>query len=171
MINQDETTTKKSGITNNAEVNKNLSFKEEFALLGIDDVLEKCRDPTFLSMLLFKLLEERQKSTKLVEDINRKYDEIMFKLKTQSQGMQAQDDMAKREFNILPEQDQMILSFIQQRGKVEASEIQRLVNYKGQSGAAQRLNKLVREGLLKKLRAGRKVFFIEAHNINSLSMG
>jgi hypothetical protein len=170
MMNHDNISSDKSSITTNANLNKSLSFKEEFTALGIDDVVEKSKDPMFLSMLLFKLLEERQKSNKLVEELNRKYDEIMFKLKTQPSVPQA-DELARKEFNILPEQDQMIIGLIQERGRVEANEVQRLLNYKGQNGAAQRLNKLVKEGHLKKVRAGRKMFFIEAHNINSLPTG
>jgi hypothetical protein len=63
-------------------------------------------------------------------------------------------------YNILPEIDDKIISFIKVKQKVDAEMVQNEFNYKGSNAASQRLNKLVNNGYLRKVQAGRKVYFI-----------
>lgn len=145
--------------TTTATSNKYVSFERELKEIGLDDVVRNTQDPLFLGMLVFKLLEERKKMNDLLDNLNKKYDDLMFKLKNEDKPLTESE--AVHEYAILSEQDQEILNVVKQKTKVEATDIMLAMNYKKQNGAAQRLNKLVKEGWLKKLRAGRKVFFIE----------
>jgi hypothetical protein len=130
----------------------------------IKDIAEKHYEPFFIAMLLFKLAEERKKTNELMENINRKLDELAFAIKQGGRSANAGEDMLvpsqRQEFTILPEQDQKILELVESKGMVDAKTVQQAFNYKGLNAASQRLNKLFREGHLKKVRAGRKVIYL-----------
>ena len=140
-----------------------LSPKFEDLTADFDEILSKAEDPKFVAGLLFKLAMERQQANKLLESINDKFDKIMFELKTtQSQPSLPQQSLGQKDsvFEVLPEQDNSILSFIEKNGKATAEDIQKVMNYKGLNAASQRLNKLFREGYLKKVQSGKKVLFL-----------
>ena len=152
-------------------LNKNLSseFSKE---LKLDDVLKQTNDPFILSMIVHKLIQERQETNRLVNEINRKYDELLFKMREieQKQAPLQSENSAKKEFDILSEQDEKIIALVKQKGKVSAYDIQSVLKYKGQNGASARLNKLTKEGWLKKLRAGKITYFISAWNHFKLNL-
>ena len=58
--------------------------------------------------------------------------------------------------SILSEQDQMIMHMVHSNGKISADEIRTELGYKGKNAASQRLNRLFKEGHLRKMQSGRK---------------
>ncbi|MBI4044313.1 MAG: hypothetical protein HY392_01245 [Candidatus Diapherotrites archaeon] len=136
------------------------SFSE--LTLDLDEVLEKSSDPKFVAALLFRLAEERRKTNLVLEQINDKFDKMMFELKTRhtNEPEHTQNTANTGVFLVLAEQDQAILKFIEHEGKATAEEIKQVMHYKGLNAASQRLNKLFREGYLKKLQSGKKVLYL-----------
>lgn len=131
-------------------------------MLDIQEVIKHSSDPVFLAVLLFKLAKEREETNKLFEQINQKYDKVMFELKNSPPATQASSYHlpSKEEYSILCETDDKIMKFIEEKGRASAQEVQKEFGYKGQNGASARLNKLHKEGYLKKIQAGKTVFFI-----------
>lgn len=143
----------------------------EFAELSVDikEVAKFHNDPMFLAMLLFKLTKEREETNKLLERIDEKFDKLMLMLKTQPYYGVSPETPVK-EFEVLSEQDEKIMQLTESRGQITIDDVQKALNYKAQNGASQRLNKLFKEGHLKKIKAGKKVFFISStskHTLNS----
>ena len=149
------------------ELIEKISPKFNELTLDIQQVFEHSKNPLLLGALLFKLAEERDKTNKLLEQLNDKYDKIMFELKTKALGS-SEDQTPQLEhitsgtnnkIVLMPEQDQKILRFIEEKGPTSAADIQTMLSYKGKNAACQRLNKLAKEGLLKKVQSGKKVLF------------
>lgn len=140
------------------ELVESISPKFSELTLDIQQIMEKSNNPMFIGALLFKLAEERDKTNKLVEQFNDKIDRIMLELKTQ--GLDKGTEKKESHFNVLAEQDQKILSEVERKGISTAEEIQAVMSYKGRNAASQRLNRLVKEGFLKKVQSGRKVSFL-----------
>jgi deoxyribodipyrimidine photolyase len=133
-------------------------LKEDSKQLGLSDLIqiqEKFKDPLVLSVILHQLLEERKKTNEILKDLYEKYDSLQFKLKQKEEVNNNTDNI-----NILPEIDDKIISFVREMQKVDAEQVQEKLNYKGSNAASQRLNKLVKDGYLRKIQAGRKVYFI-----------
>lgn len=133
--------------------------KKEFTELteDIEDAIKKAKDPVFMAGMIYKLAEERRKTNELMQKIEEKFDQIMFSMKT---GSQKAPEAEESKFEILPEQDQLIVSFIEQNGSATATEVQRIMHYKGVNAASQRLNSLYKQGMLKKIQAGKKVAYL-----------
>lgn len=141
------------------ELLEKLSPKFAELTLDLDSVFKNCKDPMVIAVLLFKLAEEREHTNKLIEQVGDKFDKIMFELKTgQMRGPEIIPE--ERKYVLLPEQDQKILGIIQQSGSATAEEIQGVLQYRGKNAACQRLNLLVRQGLLRKAQSGRRVLFL-----------
>src|SRR3989344_23938 len=130
--------------------------------LDIQEVMANSQDPVYIAALLFKVAEERQHANKLLEAINDKFDKIMFALKTQNLNNEPAQQMQnlQNKFEILPEQDQAIVKFIEEKGSATALDIMGLMRYRGLNAASQRINKLFKEGYLKKVQSGKKVLFL-----------
>jgi hypothetical protein len=138
----------------------------DFADLSLDvrDVAKYSSDPLFISLLLFKLTKEREQTNQILERIESKFDNVMFELKSQEQTSSTRthtEEQKNGEYNILAEQDEKIMAFIEQNGKATAQEIMHELGYKKQNAASQRLNLLFKQKILKKVRAGKKVFFVK----------
>ena len=136
------------------------NFDNKFTDLTFDmkEIMGLSKNPAFLSMLLFKLAEERRKSNELLQLINEKYDKILSELKSRpSSAKQFAKD--ENSIQILPEHDQQIVNLINHKGTTSAEEVQIALKYKGKNAASQRLNKLCRDGFLKKIQSGRRVLF------------
>jgi len=150
------------------ELIEKVSPKFNELTLDIQQVFEHSKNPLLLGALLFKLAEERDKTNKLLEQLNDKYDKIMFELKTKALGESVDQTPrieqklavgASDKIVLLPEQDQKILRLIEEKGPTSAEAVQSMLSYKGKNAACQRLNKLSREGLLRKVQSGKKVLF------------
>lgn len=128
----------------------------EFSDLSIDmqEVLKESSNPAFLAALLFKLVKEREETNKILADMNAKFSKIEEMLKSNSSNSHT-----NLEENVLSEPDQHIMQMIDENGMVCAQDITQRLAYRKSNAASQRLNKLVREGHLKRIRSGRKVLF------------
>ena len=139
------------------------SISPKFAELTADlnEIMSQANDPKVIAVLLFKLAEEREKTNKILSEINKKYDEIAFEMKTKHMRGQLNPlEDARPEFDLLPEQDRAILNFIGEQGQATAGDVMTVLRYKGLNGASQRLNKLCKEGFLEKARSGKRVLYL-----------
>jgi predicted HTH transcriptional regulator len=128
----------------------------EFSDLSMDmqEVLKESSNPAFLAALLFKLTKEREETNKILKEMSLKFTRIEEMLKENSSNSHT-----SIEENVLPEPDQHIMQLINEVGMVSAQDVKARLAYKKSNAASQRLNKLVREGHLKRIRSGRKVLF------------
>lgn len=128
----------------------------EFSDLSMDmqEVLKESSNPAFLAALLFKLTKEREETNKILKEMSLKFTKIEEMLKENSSNSHT-----SIEENVLPEPDQHIMQLINEVGMVSAQDVKARLAYKKSNAASQRLNKLVREGHLKRIRSGRKVLF------------
>ena len=165
-----------SELMGDSELLKKISPKFNDMTLDIQEVFEHSKNPMFVAALLFKLSQEREKTNQILEKINEKFDSIMLRLKTSTvPSMQEQmfpqpvgspamgmdfSDQNPVPLKALPEHDQLIVHLAFERGQVSADEIKKELGYKGKNAASQRLNKLFKEGHLKKIQAGRKVVYL-----------
>ena len=152
-------------LINELEKQQSLVGKLAFAdvELGTDvsEIMEKVKDPLFVGVLMYKLLSERERTNKILAELNEKYDKIMFEIKAPGSKVDSLvDGASENSFQILPEQDQLILRFIEEKGSATAHEVQSIMNYKGMNAASQRLNKLFKEGYLKKVQSGKRVVYL-----------
>lgn len=154
---------------NNHDIFKQLTTEKE--LLGklspqfselndLEEITKHADNPKVLAALMYKVVQERERTNKLLESINDKYDHIMLALKTGHNETTQENAGQQSKFEVLPEQDQLILKTIEERGGCSAKDIKVMLNYKGLNAACQRLNKLYKEGHLKKVQSGRKVLYL-----------
>ena len=156
-------------ILENSDLLKKISPKFNELSMDIQEVYKHSNDPMFIAVLLFKLAEEREKTNKILEKIFDKYDEIMLKLKTErlhsvEASLTPTHHTQNPSTQVLPEQDQMIVHLAHTRGQISAEEVRAELGYKGKNAASQRLNKLFKDGHLRKVQSGRKVLYL-ARNI------
>lgn len=142
------------------EIAARISPKFNELTFDLDEAIQKCNDPLFIAVLLFKVAEEREKSNKIIQEMNDKFDKVMLELKTQAVKQDFFE--SKNSFEVLPEADQKIMTFIERKGFTTAEEIKQELNYKGLNAACQRLNSLFKQGMLKKIQSGKKVNFMLA---------
>lgn len=115
--------------------------------------IQKFNDPVVLGEMLYKLLEERENTNRILKN-------IMTKLETlEAKGIRAPEMSKGEQEVILPEIDEEIMKFIKDTGKVTAELVRAQCKYKGKNAASARLNKLCTLGLLRKTQVGKKVFF------------
>ncbi len=127
----------------------------------LNELFEQADNPKILAKLLYRVVKEKERTNKLLENLNEKYDRIMFALKTGASAEQTLDPtQVQNQFEILPEQDQLILKIIEERSQCTANDIKTMLNYKGLNAACQRLNKLFKEGYLKKIKSGKNVLYL-----------
>ena len=124
----------------------------------LDEIVKQAENPKVLATLMFRLIQERERTNNVLEGINEKYDKIMFSLKTTPDT--PTQNSTQNSFEVLPEQDQLILKSVEERGGCSALDIKTMLNYKGLNAACQRMNKLFRDGYLRKVQSGRKVLYL-----------
>jgi len=112
--------------------------------------MEKFKDPMVLGELLYRLLEERENTNRILKN-------ILTKLEAMEQRVQITDVQLQEP--MLPEIDEQIVAFIKQTVKASAEEVRAKFNYKGKNAASARLNRLCDMGILHKKQIGKKVFF------------
>jgi len=121
---------------------------------------EQMRNPLVVGAMLHKLSEEKASANLVLREINAKLDRLLAleeRIARLEQGGSAKP--AARQ-DLLPEIDSDILEFVAKRGKACAEDVQQKFKYRGTNAASSRLNRMAREGLLKKVQVGRKVYFI-----------
>ena len=137
---------------------KGISPEFSESSLDFDDIAKYAQDPMVMAAMIFKLTKEKEQTNKLLNEIHDKFDQIMFALK--SNQASNSDNIPTTTFDILPVQDQKILDLVETKGMAEARDVMEVLQYKGLNAASQRLNKLYKEGHLKKVRSGKKVIFM-----------
>ena len=117
----------------------------------IEGNLEKFNDPVVLGEMLYKLLEERENTNRILKNILTKLESL---------GTQ-KIEIPKEHLPqvLLPEIDEQILSYVKEKGKAIAEDVRARFQYKGTNAASARLNRLYEMGLLDKKQVGKKVFF------------
>lgn len=113
--------------------------------------MDKFKDPVVLGEMVFRLLEERENTNRLLKNILHKLEAIEARMGSQTQPVIEQP--------LLPEIDEQILNFVKKKGKVTAEDVRVKFKYKGKNAASARMNKLCSMSLLKKKQAGKKVYF------------
>ncbi len=123
--------------------------------LGRDDIasiellVHRADDPFVLATLIAALIEERRRTNRLLEEIR----DALNRVASAPAPTSAPEDVG------LSEADERILQLVRERGMVCAEDVRRALGYKGLNAASARLNALYRQGLLKKIRKGRKVYY------------
>jgi hypothetical protein len=115
--------------------------------------IDKFRDPVVLGEMVFRLLEERENTNRLLKNILQKLESIETKM-----GAAPEIPSGAAE-TLLPEIDEQIMQFVRGQGKATSEEVRVKFNYRGKNAASARLNRLCDMGLLQKQQVGKKVFF------------
>ncbi len=116
--------------------------------------IEKFNDPLFIGALIYRLVQEREKTNKMFEQILSELKEIHTLLKEREGG-----NVPTTSKTALGDVDEKIVELVKERGKATAKEIADALGYRGRNAASARLNRLYTLGILKKTRAGRKVYY------------
>lgn len=116
--------------------------------------LLKFSDPVVLGELLYKLIEERENTNRILKNILAKLEELGAGAQTS-----ALRDRAAELQMLLPEIDEDIIKYLREAGKATAEDVRQKFNYKGKNAASARLNHLYALELLEKRQVGKKVFF------------
>lgn len=112
--------------------------------------LDKFKDPVVLATIAYKLLEERENTNRILKNVLARLDKL-------EAGKEAS---VPPQNAFLPEIDQRIVDYVAKAGKSTARDVQKKFGYKGSNAASSRLNRLVKQGVLEKRQAGRKVYFL-----------
>ncbi|MEW6035967.1 MAG: hypothetical protein AB1529_05110 [Candidatus Micrarchaeota archaeon] len=115
--------------------------------------MDKFRDPIVLGELVYRLLEERENTNRLLKNVLQKLEAMEARVGAAPQtGAPAAEPL-------LPEIDEQILGFVKESGRATAEEVRAKFNYRGKNAASARLNRLCDMGLLGKQQVGKKVYF------------
>lgn len=157
-----------------------LNSPNDLKELALDiNELSKADSPVVTSFLLYHLIKEREQTNVLLHSIDEKLNQMLSSrenaLVSNTKNQRESEFIGNKDFNesnanevqLLSEQDQKILDLIERKGMLSSSHIKKEMEYKGLNAASQRLNKLFREGYLKKIRAGRKTFFLSKNSLPS----
>jgi hypothetical protein len=126
-------------------------FKNELKN-DLEQNMQKFNDPIILGELLYKLLDERENTNRILKN-------ILAKLEGMESGLRPAGIARAAEEPLLPEIDEKILGFVREKGRITADDVRLRFNYKGKNGASARLNRLYEMSLLSKKQVGKKVFF------------
>jgi predicted HTH transcriptional regulator len=118
----------------------------------LEQNLDKFKDPVVLAEMVYRLLEERENTNRLLKT-------VITKLEALEKRGVALEGASPMEQPMLPEVDEQIVAFINEEGKATAEDVRAKFNYKGKNAASARLNRLFEMGLLQKQQVGKKVFF------------
>jgi len=127
-----------------------ISKEYEALLFDVKYDKEQFKDNATIGLLLYRLAKEREASNAMFKQISEQLEKIASLL---------QKGSTEQVKSIISDIDQKILAHIQRNGKVDAEGIQSIFQYRGKNAASARLNDLYEKGLLKKGRAGKKVFY------------
>jgi len=134
--------------------NDNSRIREELSE-DLKKNLEKFKDPVILGELVYKLVEERENTNRILKNLMAKIETLEAKIAgTQSTVKEIHEEV------LLPQIDEEILAHIREKGKATAEDVRAKFNYKGTNAASARLNRLFELGLLDKRQVGKKVFFL-----------
>ncbi|MGC8648781.1 MAG: winged helix-turn-helix domain-containing protein [Candidatus Micrarchaeia archaeon] len=119
-------------------------------------------------LTLFKIMMDENKATRLLiqqtyEKISRLEEGMVIDENTKTSSYNDVDNINERQSKIreiaISDLDKKIIQYIQIKGMASASDIQKIMNYKGKNAASARLTKLYKEGILERYQLGHKVFY------------
>jgi hypothetical protein len=119
----------------------------------LENNMHKFRDPIVLGELVYRLMEERENTNRLLKNILQKLEAIEMKLAPDTTLSPTSME------DLLPKIDEDIVGFIREARKATAEEVRSKFNYKGKNAASARLNRLCDIGVLQKRQVGRKMYF------------
>ncbi|NPA76985.1 MAG: hypothetical protein GXN93_04520 [Candidatus Diapherotrites archaeon] len=126
---------------------------EDDDIMSLELLVQRAQDPVVLATLIAALIEERRRTNALLKEIR----DALAALQTPPSSAPAPpEDLG------LSERDEQILALVRERGMVCAEDIRDALGYKGLNAASARLNFLYRQGLVRKIRKGRKVYYAPA---------
>ena len=140
---------------------------------NLSEKVKQISDPDVRN-ILFYLMSEEKSNNILVRDIDSKLYNITEKLWNLGTLLEKLDTMSTQiaELNekldqtqqqnrseLLSERDREILDFVVNTKRVCAEDVQGKFGYKGRNAASARLNNLYQKGMLKKIHAGRNVYY------------
>ena len=119
----------------------------------LESNMQKFRDPVILGELVFRLMEERENTNRLLKNILQRLDAI-------ENSRSPSNPLSPTSMeDLLPQIDEQIVDFIKEARKATAEEVRSKFNYKGKNAASARLNRLCDIGVLQKRQVGRKMYF------------
>lgn len=143
--------------------------------------INKFRDPVVLGEMVFRLLEERENTNRILKNMMAKIESLESRISSMNSSTQESlniqtvapiktltpafnpsagaEKISAPAINLLPEIDEQIMGFIKEKKKVTAEEVRERFQYKGKNAASARMNRLCDMGLLKKAQVGKKVYF------------
>ena len=124
-----------------------------------EEMKEKFKDPVILGTILYRLLEERENTNRILKNLLQKIGDLEERLGERELRTEEKPSM-QQELELLPGQDLKIIEIIKKMGKVCAAEVKVSMGYKGENAASARLNRLYSMGILKKANVGKKVYFM-----------
>ena len=136
---------------------EDIAVKEERKQISDDDIVA-----------MFKyLMEERQKTNSMLEDLTSKIKQMQQAEAEQLKSMNGNDAQAPRqqgEFRqiseiAISEIDSKIINFVQTNDMVSADDVKEFMGYRGTNAACTRLNRLHKAGLLERFQLGHKVYY------------
>ena len=125
---------------------------------------KKVLDENTVSSLMKQLVEERERSNKLLESITEKIAKLEKEIEIKDykdpseSEIQEFDAVSNREVP-LSELDSKILNFVQSKEMICADDLVVFMKYRGRNAACARLNKLYRQGILDRYQLGHKVYY------------
>jgi uncharacterized protein (DUF342 family) len=131
------------------------SMLEKEINADLAEQLAKFKDPVVLGELVYKLLEERENTNRILKTLLRRIEELQ-----NAKSEKKKDEISAEIGAMLPKIDEEIMNAVKGLGKATAQQIQEKFKYKGKNGASSRLNRLYSLGLLTKKQVGRKVYFL-----------
>jgi predicted HTH transcriptional regulator len=141
-------------------------YKQEFKSLTteLSTAVQQIQDPVAIATMLYSIAEEKKSSNLVVRDINYKLDNIALKLEQLSKTLEKFNKyLEKRDATPnrdISERDSEVISFVRQKKKISAKELQDKFEYRGRNAASARLSKLFKEGILEKTYIGREVYYV-----------
>lgn len=148
------------GVSMENNLKPSLGFEEELNK-SVEFVTNQFKkDPMLTAVLLYKLVEERENSNRLMKTLIQKVENIEERLGRMDNN--SPQISPQKEISILSEVDEKIIELISKMNFATAAQIAKTLGYKGANAASARLNKLYGLGLLKKKRAGKKVVYFKA---------
>lgn len=120
--------------------------------------MQKFNDPLVIGELLYKLLEERENTNRILKNILAKLEGIEKNNLELSSGASQFETIDQKDI-LLAEIDTQIISYVKEIRNATAEDVRKKFNYKGTNAASARLSRLYEQGLLNKKQVGKKVFY------------
>ncbi len=132
----------------------------------VSDVMKHADNPMLLAAVLYKMAQERKRTNDLLAQMEAKYDELAFQIKTSGMSpttLPTPNPILAPSISLLPAADQRIMSLFETQTSLDAQVVKKALGYKNPNAASQRLNALVKQGHLGKIQSGKKVVFVKTN--------